>query len=169
MNETKEIYQGKYLQVHERIINGETYELAQLRAAVIIFAKDEQDRILFIREKRPHETPSSRLKPVTGFIDDGDDWLKTAQKELREEAGLVAQSYELIRHIPITGSITTDKYFVLAKGLTSDPNPIPNPDGDVIEECVYIDIEQAVKMTVTGEIPLVFDSIGLFLIKEQKL
>tara|TARA_R110000868_G_scaffold164359_15_gene396924 strand:- start:823 stop:1356 length:534 start_codon:yes stop_codon:yes gene_type:complete len=169
MKAEKTIYKGTYLKLTERVIGDQVFETAHLRGAVIVFAKNSDGKFLFIKEQRPHENQKVRLKPVTGFIDDGDDWLTTAKKELREEACLIAQNLELIRHIPVSGSIVTDKYFVIATDLTPDPEPISNPDGDVIEELIYLDLEQAIAMTITNEMPLVFDSLGLFLLKELKL
>ncbi len=164
-----EIYQGKYLQVVEKIIDDEIYEIAKLRPAVIILAKNNEGNFLFIKEFRPHETPKLRLKPVTGFIDDKDQWHETAHRELREEVGLIAQEIKLIRHIPVTGSVHTDKYFVIATGLSDDPEPIINPDGDVIKEIMYLNIEEAIEMSLSGEMPITFDSLGLFFLKELKL
>lgn len=169
MANAKTIYQGQYVQLQEKILHDEVYELVHLRAAVIVFARNDQGKFLFIRELRPHENPSIRLKPVTGFIDDGDDWLTTAHKELREEANLVSGNIELIRHLPITGSVSTDKYFALATQLSKDLEPISNPDGDVIKEIMYLSLEEAIELTLTGDMPLVFDSLGLFLLKELKL
>ncbi len=169
VTKAKTIYQGQYVKLEEKIIQEAVYELVHLRGAVIVFAKDEAGKFLFIKEHRPHETPHLRLKPVTGFIDDGDDWLKTAHKELREEAGLIAGNIQLIRHLPLTGSVSTDKYFAIATDLSKDQSPIANPDGDVIKEIMYLSLEEAIELTLKGDMPLVFDSLGLFLIKELKL
>lgn len=169
MTKAKTIYQGQYVKLVEKIIASEVYELVELRPAVIVLAKDQSGKFLFVKEFRPHETPQLRLKPVTGFIDDGDDWLITAHKELREEAGLKASRIELIRQLPLSGSVNTTKYFVLAQDLSPDLNPIENPDGDVIKEIMYLSIEEAIELTLKGDMPLVFDSLGLFLIKELKL
>jgi len=169
MIKAKTIYHGQYLKLEEKVLHQEVYELVHLRAAVTVFAKNEQGKFLFIREFRPHESPPLRLKPVTGFIDDGDDWLKTAHKELREEVGLIAGNIQLIRHLPVTGSLSTDKYFSLATQLSKDLEPISNPDGDVIKEIMYLSLEEAIELTLKGDMPLVFDSLGLFLLKELKL
>lgn len=169
MSSEKEVYRGKFLNVFERVIDNDVYEIAKLRSAVIIFAKNSEGKLLFVKEYRPHEEPKIRLKPVTGFIDDGDEWLETAHRELREEAGLVAKDIKLIRHIPVSGSVQTDKYFVLATQLSKDPQPLANPDGDVIKEIMYLDIKEAINLSVSGEMTLTFDSLGLFLIKELGL
>lgn len=169
MSSEKIVYQGNYLKLTEKMIGNDLYELAHLRAAVIIFAKNSEGKFLFIKEVRPHETPSLRLKPVTGFIDDGDDWLATAKRELREEVGLVAKHFELFQHMPITSSIITDKYFVIASELSDDPNPLKNPDGDVVREKLYLELDKAIAMTTSGEMTLTTDSLGLFILREKNL
>lgn len=169
MSEEKTVYHGRFLRVSERLINGEVYELAHLRGAAIIYARNKEGNFLFVRERRPHETPNVRLKPVTGFIDEGETWQSTAARELREEIGMTANKLELIRHLPLRGSFNTDKFFILAQDLVTDPNPIPNPDGDVIEEVIELSLEQAINKTIAGEIPMTADSLGLFLIKEMSL
>lgn len=169
MSSEKVVYQGKYLKLTEKMIGNDLYELAHLRPAVIIFAKNTEGNFLFIKEVRPHETPSLRLKPVTGFIDDGDDWLVTAKRELREEVGLVAKHFELFQHMPITSSIVTDKYFVIATELSQDPSPLTNPDGDVIREKLYLSLDEAIALTTSGEMTLTTDSLGLFLLREKNL
>lgn len=169
MSAERIVYQGKYLKLTEKMIGNDLYELAHLRPAVIIFAKNSDGKFLFIKEVRPHESPSLRLKPVTGFIDDGDDWLTTVKRELREEVGLVAQNFELFQHMPITSSIVTDKYFVIATELSNDPNPLTNPDGDVVREKLYLSLDEAIALTTSGEMTLTTDSLGLFLLREKKL
>lgn len=169
MSAERIVYQGKYLKLTEKMIGNDLYELAHLRPAVIIFAKNSDGKFLFIKEVRPHESPSLRLKPVTGFIDDGDDWLTTVKRELREEVGLVAQNFELFQHMPITSSIVTDKYFVIATELSNDPNPLTNPDDDVVREKLYLSLDEAIALTTSGEMTLTTDSLGLFLLREKKL
>lgn len=169
MAKSKVIYHGNYLHVSEQLINNDVYELAQLRAAVVLFARNSDGEYLFIREHRPHETPNLRLKPVTGFIDDNEDWLTTAKRELREETGFTATDFKLFRHLQSTGSIRHEKFFVLVEGLTEDQNPLKNPDGDVIEEIVFLKLDQAIELTLCDEMKLTTDSLGLFLLKEMKL
>lgn len=162
----KEVYSGKYvLKVTEETINGDIYEKAYTRKAVITFPVDKDGKILIIKEKRPHELTPYRWKPVTGFLEDDETWKDNASKELQEEAGYTAKTFELIGEAHHNGTLNTSRYFVLAKGLTHDP--IPNPDGDVIMEIKAFSIEELIQMNLSGEIPMFFDNLGFFLLKEK--
>jgi ADP-ribose pyrophosphatase len=162
----KEIYTGNYvLRVTEEVINGDVYEKAYTREAVITFPVNDQGKILIIKERRRHEPTPFRWKPVTGFLEDNESWQENAAKELQEEAGYRASKFELIGEAHHTGTLNTSRYFVLAKGLTLDP--IPNPDGDVIMEIKAFTLEELIDMNLSGEIPMFFDNLGFFLLKEK--
>ena len=162
----KTVYTGNYvLKVTEEVINGDVYEKTYTREAVITFPVDKDGKILIIKEKRPHETTPHRWKPVTGFLEDNETWQENASKELQEEAGYRAESFELIGEARHNGTLNTARYFVLAKGLTHDP--IPNPDGDVIMEIKAFTLEELIDMNLSGKIPMFFDNLGFFLLKER--
>ena len=162
----KQVYTGKYvLKVTEEEIGGDIYEKTYTREAVITFPVTDDGKILIIKEKRPHEITPFRWKPVTGFLEDNETWQENAFKELQEEAGYRADSVELFGEAHHNGTLNTSRYFVLAKGLTHDP--IPNPDGDVIMEIEAFSVEELIQMNLSGEIPMFFDNLGFFLLKEK--
>ena len=162
----KEVYKGNYvLKVTEEEIGGDIYEKAYTRKAVVTFPVTPDGKILIMKEKRPHETTPYRWKPVTGFLEDGETWLENAEKELQEEAGYKASTFELIGEAHHNGTLNTSRYFVLAKNLVHDP--IPNPDGDVVMELKSFTIDELIEMNLSGEIPMFFDNLGFFLLKEK--
>lgn len=169
MQSSKVIYQGKYLQKVEEIQIGDSlYEKAYIRGAVIVFAQDSDGQWIFIEEKRPHEEITQRIKPVTGFIDDGMDWKETAQKELQEEIGYGAKSLDLIHHVRHSSTVTVSKYFVLARDLY--PSKLDSGDDeDQILKTIHMPIETYIEKTLTDEYPCNFDSLGVFLLKEKFL
>lgn len=163
----KTVYTGNYvLKVTEETINGDIYEKAHTRPAVVTFPVTEDGKIIIMKEKRPHEPNPWRWKPVTGFLEDGEDPIDNAAKELQEEAGYRATNLEIIGEAHHNGTLNTSRYFVLAKGLV--PDPIPNPDGDdVVMELKAFTIEELICMNLTGEIPMFFDNLGFFILKEK--
>lgn len=169
MQDSKVIYQGKYLQKVEEVqIADSLYEKAYVRGAVIVFVQDNNGQWIFIEEKRPHEETPQRIKPVTGFIDDGMEWKETAQKELQEEIGFGAKSIELIHHVRHTGTVNVSKYFVFARDLY--PSKLDSGDDeDQILKTVQMSIETYIEKTLTNEYPCNFDSLGVFLLKEKFL
>jgi 8-oxo-dGTP pyrophosphatase MutT (NUDIX family) len=134
------VWQGKFIKVTLEDIEGQTFERAYIPDGVVIFPVDDHGRILVIREKRPHETPSVRLKPVTGMLDEGEIPLENAQRELQEEIGFKAADLHEFWTLRSSGTVNSTTHFFLAKGLT--PSKLPNPDGeDVIEEILALSLD----------------------------
>jgi len=124
----KQVYKGAYIQVFEEDDGTEVYESAVFRNCVSVIPFTSADEILMIREFRPHENPSVRLKLVTGFLEEGLSVEENANKELQEEAGKKAG-----RLVPWlvgrqTGAINQTNTFVLAFDLAD--SKLPNPDGE---------------------------------------
>lgn len=96
---------------------------------MIVFPLTSDGKILLIEEKRPHETPTTRLKPVSGILETKlGSPMENAQREMQEEIGLRAEKLTPILTINSTGTINSSQYFFLAEGLT--PDKLPNPDGE---------------------------------------
>lgn len=165
MNKEITRYTGSFLTVTEEVIGDQLFERAYLRGAEIIFPINDDGKIILILEERPHETPKLRLKPVTGFFEDGLTWQENVQKELQEEIGYKAGELELIKEVSITGSFNMNKRIVLARNLT--PSKLPNPDGDVIREIKAYGIEEIISMIMKNEMSFTFDSLCFFYIREH--
>jgi 8-oxo-dGTP pyrophosphatase MutT (NUDIX family) len=125
-------YEGRFMKVTEELIEGNNWERCYLRNGVIIYAIDNDNKFIMINEKRPHETEKVRLRFVAGHLEDGLSVIENANKELREEIGLFSNHIEEFFELKTSGTINNSVHFVIARNLIVDPNPIPNPDGDVI-------------------------------------
>ncbi|MBT3583822.1 MAG: NUDIX domain-containing protein [Halobacteriovoraceae bacterium] len=157
----KAVYSGKFVRVTEEDIEGALYERAYIKNAVIVFAVTDDQKILLIREKRPHERHGVRLKPVTGFFEDHLSWEENCQQELQEELGYKAESLERFLFLDHQGSIYVQKHFVLAKGLVA--SKLPNPDGeDVIVGTLEVGLDELIELALTPEMPMVMDHLGIF-------
>ncbi len=85
-------YSGKFVQVKESIIDGHTWEKAYFPDSLVVFPITQDNEIIMIEERRPHEKSSVRLKFVTGHIHEEDaDVLMTANREMMEEDGSSGQ------------------------------------------------------------------------------
>lgn len=146
----EKVYNGQFVQVTEEEINGSVYERVYIQNAMTIFPVDDQKRILFIKEKRLHETPPERWKPVTGYFEEGYSLEENANRELQEEIGKKAGSIQPFFSMNITGTINIEQNFVIARDLTD--SKIPNPDGeDTILEIAALDMEEILERTLGGE------------------
>jgi ADP-ribose pyrophosphatase len=157
-----EVYKGHIVTVTEEKIDGVTWERAYLPNGVIIFPINEKGQILMVEEKRPHENPPFRIKPISGILElDKGSPEENAQREMQEEIGFKAGSMENFWNMKASGTVNNLQYFFLAKNLT--PSKLPNPDGEetIISVKAY-EVEELMKMYLTDEIRWSLSTLGFF-------
>lgn len=90
----------------------------------------------------------------------GEDLIETAKRELKEEAGIEAQSFELITRIHLSNSVS-DEYgeIFLARGLTLGPS---NPEDTEILRVKRVSLEEAYRLVLSGEITDSLSVAGIF-------
>lgn len=154
-------YNGKFVQVKEALIEGAIFEKVYLPHSLVVIALTNENEILFIKEKRPHETPPERLKLVTGHIDPGEAPIDCANRELQEEAGYKAAHLEEIMVHRSTGTLNSNFHYFFAKDLTE--SKLPNPDGeDTILEIVKVPLKDIERMLYEDKLPWTLSTLGLF-------
>ena len=96
-----------------------TRDLILHPGAVAVIALDDHDRVLLIRQYR-HAVGEFLFEPPAGLLDvDGEPALRTAQRELVEEAGYVASTWHVLLDLFATPGGSTEAIRVfLARGLT---------------------------------------------------
>lgn len=158
----KIVYQGNILTVSEEVIDGITWERVRLPSGVIVFPITDEGKILLIRERRPHETPNVRIKPVSGILEkDLGSPEENAQREMQEEIGLKAREMKLLLTLKGTGTVTHLQYFFVAHGL--EESKLPNPDGEeVIEAIIAYTPDELRKALKNEEIKWSMSTLGLF-------
>ncbi|MFP5491830.1 MAG: NUDIX hydrolase [Bacteriovoracia bacterium] len=158
-------WQGKFVKVTTEVMHGQVWERAYIPEGLVIFPVTDDGKILFIREKRPHENPPVRLKPVSGMLDEGEAPLETAQRELQEEIGFIAGSMEEFWVYTTNGTVNSKTYFYLAKNLT--PSKLPNPDGeDAIEEIIAFTPEEVSAKIQSEEVRWGVSVMGWFKLQQ---
>ncbi|MFC1584183.1 NUDIX hydrolase [Fibrobacterota bacterium] len=146
----KPVYNGRFVKVTEEEISGSVYERVYVQNAMTILPIDSRGRVLFIKEKRAHERPPMRWKPVTGYFEEGYSLEENANRELQEEIGKKAEVIEPFFKMNISGTINITQHFVIARGLTD--SKIPNPDGeDTIMEIAPLTLDEILERTLNGE------------------
>ena len=143
-------YQGKYMKVTEEVIDGNNWERCYLRDGVIIFAIDENNKFILIQEKRPHEAEKIRLRFPAGHLEEGLSVLENANKELREELGIRANFIQEFFKTRSSGTVNNCVHFVIAKDFV--PDPLPNPDGDVIVSVERFTYEEVMQKILNDEL-----------------
>lgn len=158
----KTVYKGNILRVTEEVIGGITWERAYVPNGVIIFPVTDEGKIILIRERRPHETPNVRVKPVSGILEEElGSPEENAQREMQEEIGFKAREMKLLMTLSGSGTITHTQYFFMARGLI--PSKLPNPDGEeVIEALIEYTPDELREALRTDQIKWSMSTLGMF-------
>ena len=89
------------------------YEVARTPPAVAIVAVDAERRIVLVRQTR-RAAGGDLLELPAGLIDDGEDPLTSAQRELREETGLRGGSWRELASVWSSPGFTDEHVTVCA-------------------------------------------------------
>ncbi len=156
------VYQGQIVRVTEEKIDNINWERVYLPHGVIIFPMNEKGEILMVEEKRPHENPPHRIKPVSGILETEKGTAEeNAQREMQEEIGFRAEKMEPFWSMKASGTVNNTQHFFLATGLT--PSKLPNPDGEetIISVKAY-GLEKLKQMYMNDEIKWSHSTLGFF-------
>lgn len=158
----KQVYKGQIVRVTEEEISGITWERVFLPSGVVIFPINDQGEVLMVEEKRPHENPSVRIKPVSGILEpDKGSPAENAQREMQEEIGFRATALENFWTLKGSGTINHEQYFFVARGLI--PSKLPNPDGeDTIMSIKAFRPEELMQKYLSDEIKWSMSTLGFF-------
>ncbi len=158
----KEIYKGSILRLTEERIESTVWERVYLPSGVIIFPITNEGKIILIKERRPHESPQMRIKPISGILESEKGTpLENAQREMQEEIGLRAERMELLWTLTSTGTVNNTQYFFTAHGLSS--SKIPNPDGeDIVLEIIEYDPQELLSAILEDKIKWSMSTLGIF-------
>jgi ADP-ribose pyrophosphatase len=158
----KEVYKGHIVRVTEEKIEDITWERVYPPSGVVIFPINEKGQILMIEEKRPHENPPRRIKPVSGILElDKGTAEENAQRELQEEIGFKAGSMENFWTMQASGTVNSQQLFYIARDLV--PSKLPNPDGeDTIIAIKPFELEELKEKFLNDEIKWSMSTLGFF-------
>lgn len=153
-------YQGHIIKVTEEEINNIVWERCYLPDGVIVFPFTSDGKILFVKEKRPHENPPVRLKPVSGiYEDDKGAPMENANREMQEEIGFRAKSLHHYFTLRANGTVNNTQYFFYATGL--EKSKLPNPDGeDTIMEIIELGLEEIHDLYITDKLRWSHSTLG---------
>ncbi|MBM5805471.1 MAG: NUDIX hydrolase [Candidatus Verstraetearchaeota archaeon] len=140
-----------------------TRELVEHRGAVAIVAV-EDGKVLLERQYR-HTAGRAMLEIPAGTLDAGEDPLRCAHRELREETGYTADKMEEVIHFYNAVGYSTEVIRIfLATGLKRAK---ARPEEDESIETHMIPFEKALKMVGTNEIEDAKTIIGLFAVRNR--
>ena len=135
--------------------------------AVVIVAKDSDDNIYFVRQKR-EIIEEETLELPAGLINEGEEPFDTAKRELEEEVGVVAGNIEFLGDYYSSSGFTNEKvYAFYASDLT-----LGNTNTDEDEEIISIEkipLPQCLEMLKNNEFKHASMNVALSLFYFKKL
>ena len=148
------IFQGKVLDVHlytvERPDGRESYrEVALHGGGAGILALNHKGEALFVRQFRL-ASGEALLEVPAGRLEAGEDPLRCAQRELREETGYTAKKWQPLGAYYVSPGYTSEKlHLYFAEDLT--PGSQELDDGEFLEIQTF-PMKEALEMLHTGQI-----------------
>ncbi|MFN3307788.1 MAG: NUDIX hydrolase [Anaerolineales bacterium] len=123
------VYSGKVFKVRVdqvQLDSGKVIKLdiVQHNGAIVIVPLDHEGNIWFVDQYR-HAAGETLLELPAGTLEDQEDPLASAQRELREEIGMAASRLTPLGEFYIAPGYSTEYlYIFLAENLTPDPLPL---------------------------------------------
>ena len=146
------LWQGKWtFRVdHVRLDNGYEMNLAVLdHPGSVVLVPILGENVLMISQYRP-VLDQTMLELPAGTIEQGEDFLLGAQRELREETGYRAEKLILLSKLaPSPGTSNEIMHILLATGLTEDPLPM---DEDEVIELAPMPLSELVELAQSGQL-----------------
>ena len=148
------IFTGRVIEVNiERVElpNGTTASLEIVRhpGGAAVLALDAENRVCLLRQFR-HAAGGWVWELPAGKIDDREPPLQTAQRELEEEAGMTADSWQSLGDtLSSPGVFTEVVHLYLATQLTALP---PRPEEHEVFEVHWLPFGDVLRMARSGEL-----------------
>ncbi len=153
--ERRVIYEGRIITVCNdlaQLPNGKPCqrEVVEHPGGVTVAALTEANELLFVRQFR-YPYGEVLLELPAGKLERGEDPLLAGRRELLEETGAAAKTFESLGlFYPTPGYCGEVIHMYLARGLRFFA---PHPDEDEFLTCERIALDEAVRRVLRGEIP----------------
>ena len=147
-------YRNRWMAVREdRVIRPGGSEglfgVVEMTSGSSVLAIDADDTVFLVREYK-YAIGRESLEAVSGAMDEGETPLAAAQRELREETGLVAAEWlEMGTVDPFTTAIRCRNHLFLARGLS---HTTARPEEGEELSVVLMPFDAALRMALAGEI-----------------
>lgn len=161
---SREVYRNPWIRVREDAVlrpdgSPGIYGVVSTALAVGVLAVTDADEVVLVGQWR-YTLDAHSWELVEGGAHPGEDSLTAARRELAEEAGYEAATWQrLAGDLALSNSVTDERAELwLARDLTAVPAS-PEPTEDI--EVRQIPVAEAVELVVRGEITDVMSVVGL--------
>lgn len=165
----KIIYHSKFFDLKEQEITfpdgkTKTYDYVERKPTVVIFPLTESKEIYLISEFRTLYGRRT-VEAIAGHIDEREEPIQTAKRELIEEAGLTGGKWTELLTLEGSASIvkSTIHLFLAQDLILGEAHPTEEEDIELLK----MPLEEAVKKAREGEITTVAAVIGILLLDKM--
>ena len=151
---TREVYRDPWIHLQvDQVVrpdgNSGTYCTVRLKSGVCVIAMDEEKNV-FLTQEFHYAVGRVTIEGVSGGIEEGESALSTAERELKEELGIIAQRFKSLGVVdPFTAAILSPTELFLAEELSFGA---PEYEGTEIIELVKVPLTTALQWVDDGTI-----------------
>ena len=126
-----------------------THVVVTMKPGVCVLAVDSDNQV-HLTDEFHYGVGRHSIEAVSGGIEPGEDPDETARRELREELGIEAESWQFITEVdPFTTIVVSPTRLYLAKGLRFTE---ASPDGTEQIRRVTMSLDEAIEQVKSGRI-----------------
>ena len=169
IKETNRVYQDPYVALHvDQVIrpdgNHGQHVVVQIKPGVCVIAMDTQQQLHLTREFH-YAVGRESVEAVSGGIEPREDPQLCAQRELQEELGLHAKSWQYLMTVdPFTTIMASPTRLYLATELSPVPKAL---EGTETIETVVMPIAEAVEAVESGLITHAPTCVAILLVSRR--
>jgi len=151
---SREIYANRWIQLREDDVvqpGGETgkFGVVTMRSGSSVLALNKNQDVYLVKEYK-YAAGRDSIEVISGAIEDGEEPLAAAKRELREEAGLSSERWLNLGSVdPFTTVIRSPNHLFLALDVTEGES---RPEAGEVLEVIKTPFAKALEMVMKGEI-----------------
>jgi 8-oxo-dGTP pyrophosphatase MutT (NUDIX family) len=152
---SRSVYQDDFFEVNQDEVirpDGEpgTYATIQMKPGVAILPLDEDGQTVFLTSQFRYAMGQYSVEVVCGGIDEGENSLEAAQRELQEEVGIRAEDWTHLGQFELDTSILQNPIdlFICRKLHFTEKNP----EGSETVQTLKTSLSEIVSMVMDGRI-----------------
>ena len=162
-----ELFSGRIFRLTTESI-GESlqYERVYQRWGVTVFPVTDEGKVRLLC-KTTADNSKPRMRPVSGYIENGDDALSCAKRELAEEAELEADDWSLFTFTEGEGGLKKRQSFFVARNLRPCKRPAHADENETILGHVDLGTRELKERTLAGEFGTMTNAFALLKLIEE--
>jgi ADP-ribose pyrophosphatase len=126
-----------------------TFSVVHIKPGISVVAMDDEG-VVYLTEEFRYAVGRMSLEVVSGGVEDGEEPLAAARRELKEELGIEASEWtDLGRADPFTSMVLSPARLFLARKLSFGEH---DPDGSEQIRCVPMPLAEAVQAVLDSRI-----------------